>query len=121
MKALNYTQIRPPGRLFDNPVLSLIVYWMHPLRLKAIRGFAAGAAILLAAVGCETDGETVPVRNAGLPAESADVRPVLVAQAETPAPEKSSKDDLSSDVPPPLTTAEATAKAIAAVGVTNAP
>src|SRR5688500_11703023 len=82
MKALNYTPNHPPGRRFDNPAISLIVHWMHPLRLKAFRGFAASAALFVATAGCETDGETVPVRTAGIPSAAATPRPVQLAYAE---------------------------------------
>src|SRR5436190_21596332 len=66
MKALYNTQNTAPGRRFDNPAISLIVHWMHPLRLKAFRGFAASAALFVATTGCETDGGAVPVRTAGI-------------------------------------------------------
>jgi hypothetical protein len=125
MKQLNYTQNRPPGRLFDNSAVNLIVHWMQPLRLKAIRRFAAAGAVLLALVGCETDGETVPTRTSGLPAGAAEPAPILVAQADPAIPVKIDKPaaaaDLSTNNPAALTTAEETAKAMAEVGATNAP
>ncbi|HUS34410.1 MAG TPA: DUF6600 domain-containing protein [Verrucomicrobiae bacterium] len=90
MKALYNTQNTAPGRRFDNPAISLIVHWMHPLRLKAFRGFAASAALFVATAGCETDGETVPVRTAGIPSAAASPRPVQLAYAEPPKTETAS-------------------------------
>src|SRR5438045_2412525 len=124
MKTLNYTQIRPPGALFDNAAVRLIVHWMHPLRLKAFRGLAAAVTLLVVAAGCETEGETVPMRTGGpLPPAAAEPQPVLLAQADV-TPTKIDKPaaaaDLSTNVTPALTTAEATAKAMAAVGARKA-
>ena len=124
MKERNNRQERAPGRHFDNVAISLILHWMHPLRLKAIPGLAAAVVALFAATGCETDGETVPVRTA-----TTEAPPVLVASAaETPAPVKLDKPAAAADistndpaVSAALTTAEATAKAAAEVGATNIP
>jgi len=103
-----------------------MMLWMHPLRIKAFRGFASAAVALMAAVGCETDGETVPTRTAGpLPAAVVEPSPVLLAAAEIPAPVKVDKPaaaaEISTNTPTALTTEEATAKAIAEVGATEVP
>lgn len=92
MKQLNYTQNRPAPRRFDNPFARFILRWMQPLKSKAIRGVAAGAALMLFAVACEsTQSETVPTRTMlpSTPAPTAfatEARPVMVAQAPAPTP-----------------------------------
>jgi hypothetical protein len=125
MNLLKYIRSSPRGVLFDNAAIRLIVHWMHPLRLKAFGGFTAAAALLFVVAGCESDGETVPVHTAGpLPAAISEPRPILLAQNDV-APVKVDKPaavaDLSTNIPAAPTTAEATVKAMAAVGATNAP
>jgi hypothetical protein len=124
MREPNYTQIRPPGRLFDNVAFRLILHLMQPLRLKAFRSCTAIAALLIVSMGCQSDGQPVSGETSALPA-TPQIEPILLAQTDPPAAVSSEKPVVLADVPSvnatPLSTEEATAKAIAEVGGTNAP
>jgi hypothetical protein len=110
MKAFHFTPHRHGPAGFDNRGGRFIVMRMHPMRLKALRVFAAAAGLFFAA-GCETtSSEAVPTQVSMEPARVYAAQPVYVAQVPAqpaPAPVAAAQDTASAPAPAPGTAAAA--------------